>query len=91
MKYIMIEVDAGGTKSISPVIFPEWMVHSEVATAMLRALKVPSRIVSAGFCAPEDNFWTCWGKSESLKLDTHPDDSIIINMGDAARFMWSRS
>lgn len=53
-KYIVIRVDLdGGLRQDLPVIFPDNMIHSEVATSLVRTKPLRDRnavVVSAGSC-----------------------------------------
>lgn len=82
MKYIMFKKDIG-TKSTHyvPVIFPDFLVHADVAAAMkhepqLRFYKVHS----AGFLSPLD-LVPC-GESESLGVKSDPEDRERIQYND---------
>lgn len=50
--------------------------HSHVAAAI--PLKHGKKITSAGFCAVHEGTVTCWGRSESLDIDSHPDDAEML-------------
>lgn len=66
MKYVMIDENF-------PVIFHNTVVH--------RDMRYAGRITSAGFCQQDaEGTWFCYGRSESLNMDSHPEqDSKIIN------------
>ena len=73
IKYIMQE---GGT----PILFPEWLTHSDVARSLGRD------VVSAGFChvGGRDEYgnplFKCFGESVSLKVQSRgQQDSDILN------------
>ena len=71
LKYLILE--CRGTES--PVIFPNWIEHHEMAKG--------KKVLSAGFCrikrGVEDNWKvTCWGKSQSLKVESQDEDHILI-------------
>lgn len=78
MKYIIFEIDG----LPSPVLFPEYVPHSTVALSLQSEEAKAGhavRAVSAGFCfrAKADRV-QIHGRSESLNLDSRPEDSQII-------------
>lgn len=81
-KYVMMELTApGGTKMGFPIIFPDKMVHIEVATVM--ALCGPldgnfPRVVSAGMIETLA-VRGVGGKSETLKINSRREDERTIN------------
>jgi len=94
MKYVMWEGSLVSGDESSPVfnfmLFPECVVHSEVAQRMQASEcfgRHPCEFepVSAGFLIVDgDGRIAIGGRSESLKLDSHPDDARIIeSMGYA--------
>ena len=80
MKYVCFK-DNEGRESI--VTFPDQFVHSDVANAMMRMHKGFERSmerynlhpVSAGFVGNNSG---CYGKSESLRLSSRPEDTEIL-------------
>jgi len=80
MKYIVLKAD----DILIPVIFPNFMVHSEVARwvgAMLnRVHSMPNEPVSAG----ETHFTNvkCVGKSITMGLEASPRDAAMIETYD---------
>ena len=90
MKYVMFECKSEGHPTLHvPVIFPEVLVHKDVAE-MIEHVKVQQdgpcsrwwqwpKAVSAGFIS-EDG--VVYGESESLKLKSHKDDMHIIKSFD---------
>ncbi len=89
MKYIVMRVQPkNSTLTMEvPFLFPELLVHSMIAEHMTAALAAhfpESTIepISAGFVssfAAEDE---CYGKSDSLKLESRPEDGRLISMCD---------
>jgi hypothetical protein len=55
-----------------PLVFSELMTHANVAHPY------HDRVVSAGFCYSQDDQWTCYGDSFSLKIKSRPEDSTIL-------------
>lgn len=84
-KYVMFE-DKHGRKF--PVIFPEELVHSDMAEAVMQATRRGEvgagkrdyscpKPVSAGFIKQLDVV-TTYGASETLNLKSHPEDANLI-------------
>lgn len=90
MKYIVIEIKAHGITREMPIIFPEALVHLDVANqmiALLRATNQGSRVrpISAGFLSSLDapGHLLCTGKSETLGLESREGiDARLIRMMD---------
>ncbi len=91
MKYVMIEIPAHGEMPARrvPVIFPDLLVHADVAHAMELVVKstlvpkarVKPRTTSAGDCRLDNVL--CGGGSESLKLESRERlDARVIEMYD---------
>jgi hypothetical protein len=81
MKYVMLKRRLGADMhQLIPIIFPNALVHSDVAEALAAALPVPVEIVSAGSVILNDA--VCGGNSESLGLSAEPGDAEIINFND---------
>jgi len=83
MKYIMFE-DAEGRKM--PVIFPELLVHADVAKVIQRAMPNPVKIKSAGFVILGADVHT-HGESETLGVKGRDIDAAYIVSGDAGAYM----
>lgn len=81
-KYIMFENTIGDLKLLFPVIFPDKMVHSEVAAVLRRCQpgwhKGGVRAVSAGMIE-HITVDGLHGSSETLKLDAKEEDANIID------------
>jgi len=81
-KYIMFENRIGDTKILFPVIFPDKMVHSEVAAVLRHCQpgwhKGGVKAVSAGMIehVTVDGLH---GSSETLNLDSKEEDASIID------------
>lgn len=87
MKYIILRLNGKIPREV-PVIFPDLLVHADVAkaiTAMIQAdhdtcFNVTGiHVVSAGFC---DTGVRCHGKSESLNITSREIDDAVINTVD---------
>lgn len=74
MKYIMIDLD-------TPILFPDHINHSDFANNYCGC----SQVTSAGFVhiGGKDEYgnpqFGAYGKAVSLRLESSPDDSRIIN------------
>jgi hypothetical protein len=81
MKYVMFRVKYGAVSRDVPVMFPDILVHEEVAKAMIPCLwrhfdSANISLVSAGdFDQIECK---CSGESTSLGLKARPEDGDII-------------
>lgn len=72
-KYIIADIVGNPT----PIVFPDLLVHAEVASAFGVNR---SGVSGAGFCTIDDSGYRCYGKSVSLKVDSNYDaDSKILN------------
>lgn len=75
MKYVIME-DLDGISY--PFIFRKLFTHADM---QYLARSQGYKIVSGGFvCIDPDGDYKCFGRSESLNLDSRPEDSDIINM-----------
>lgn len=79
MKYIRIASHNGGISwNNTIVIFPETIDHFEMASHFNDCT-----IISAGFVKLDNDDIdgnVCYGKSVSLKLESHPDDTKLLRM-----------
>lgn len=85
MKYIMFEtVSKNGTfHEKMPVIFPNDLIHSDVAAAMVAAFAGIGRTckpISAGSCSFKDT--RVGGSSETLNLKSRLIDENLIQLSD---------
>lgn len=86
MKYIILRLDGKIPREV-PVIFPDLLVHADVARTMTAMIKEDSsntnitdvRVVSAGFC---NTAVECHGKSETLNIASRDIDNTVINTVD---------
>jgi hypothetical protein len=76
LKYIMLQLG----DSFLPVVFPKTLIHKDVAKGMEYASHRMGEVVSAGFAWYDDktNAWQAYGRSESLDLDSNPEDGKRI-------------
>lgn len=91
MKYVMFELDTGdGLKRNIPIIFPNSLVHADVAEAIKHMRVgtqrnwdcpfVEAKVVSAGELSIASS--TTSGGSETLGVESRLEDSTIITMHD---------
>lgn len=80
MKYIMFKKKLKTMTVFVPIIFPNTLVHKQVAEDLLKISLVGFKIHSAGDFSPLDN--DCSGSSGTLKLKADPKDSARIAMND---------
>lgn len=84
MKYIIIESEGGPR---FPIAFPDMLIHADVAAVMCRLVEItinlPAHVVSAGSIAFGTDF-TCSGGSDTLSLQSRPQDEAIIGVGEQA-------
>lgn len=93
MKYIILRLEGKITREV-PVIFPNLLVHADVASAITNMIQADTdtststststsitgiRVVSAGFC---DTAVGCHGRSESLNITSRDIDDAVINTVD---------
>lgn len=82
-KYVMLQVDLGlHSRKMIPIIFPDFMIHDEVAKSFKSILssvhKMDATVFSAGEITFEDPI--CEGGSSTLKIDSDDDDERTIRM-----------
>ena len=81
MKYVMFTNEEG---HMLPVIFPTSMIHSDMAQYVQHMMMMEEnkkvRPVSAGFVSMKGQ---TSGRSESLDLDSKPDDAMYITFNDS--------
>lgn len=89
MKYVMFEVTHGSFTRYLPVIFPDDLVHSDIAENVSNAIaqsfeitKLEINVANAGFINSMDCDVSVYGRSETLNLDSNPEDSLIIKLHD---------
>lgn len=86
MKYIVLRYQLGSLGLVEyPIIFPNCLVHAQVAEAIRQQGMAPGRFVGA-VSAGEINSMSltpqCYGKSETLKVSSRGDidDALIATM-----------
>lgn len=87
MKYIVLEIKNGDTKREWPVIFPDMMVHRQVADIVQNHLtvdhKLDSQIIAAGSVSFFGCKVRCDGESETLNIESRgSEDEKLIKMFD---------
>lgn len=81
MKYIMFKGQIGDMTKLIPVIFPNDLVHKDVADALQQGALKNTTIHSAGFINPLN--LKPEGGSETLNINSDPEvDEIVIKMND---------
>jgi len=81
MKYVMLSVRVGDTIKLVPIIFPDFLVHSDVADVVKNILSsVHHLALGPVFSAGDISFEEveCSGESTTLKLKSNPYDSDVI-------------
>lgn len=88
MKYVMFIKDEGGDFPIAyPVLFPNNLVHQEVAEALMAGPLEGFKVRSAGELTSVGKGQGVTGKSDTIGVQSHPDDERIINMQDYGGYM----
>jgi len=85
MKYIMFRTQIGSEEQLIPVIFPKQLVHKLVASAMVPCLRwhgLEAEPASAGEVTIFGAEVSCHGQSETLKLQSRPEDAAVIHNHD---------
>lgn len=80
-KYIMLEATFGETKTQFPIIFPDKMIHIEVATVLKMCGPLDGhspRVVSAGKIE-HVRVLGLGDKSETLNIESRDVDELTIN------------
>lgn len=72
-KYVVGEVYASITSMKVAVVFPETMMHSDVASVF-----ISGTITSAGFCHCDDYGVVIYGESTSLKIKAQASDEELV-------------
>lgn len=96
MKYVTFEVRLQPDHSIFvPVIFPELLVHAEMAKGVIAALNAhyPAAtitVASGGFLPSIGFIEETHGESETLAVHSHPADTRLIQMADYGACLMER-
>lgn len=59
------------------------LFHSDLAEGCARSpdlSRVPRLVISAGFASLHEGEVRCWGRSESLNVDSLPEDAALLAM-----------
>lgn len=86
MKYIILKSTLAGEEQKIPIIFPDFMVHILVAKYMVGMLikqhdRNPHITVASAGSITISNI-ECFGKSETCKVESDPNDADLIQMFD---------
>lgn len=82
MKYLIFEYRYDeDTKQTTPVVFPTFVTHKDMANTLLSTLLNGYRVVSAGFVVFTPTM-RAYGRSDSLNIDSHADDLERILKSD---------
>lgn len=86
MKYVVMQVKTSSQGDLVlelPIIFPDVLVHADVAKAIAGIPGITATAVSAGFMSSLDLEPVCNGKSETLNLKSRGQaDTGLIRMID---------
>lgn len=83
MKYIMLKKEQGLITRFVPIIFPNELVHSYVANALLSSEQLEGfQVHSAGELSSIDVGGNISGDSITLGISSNPDDARRITMAD---------
>lgn len=77
-KYIVFKSTINLDTDKTPIVFPSTLPHREVSKVFVL---LGLRPVSAGFCyIDEEGSYKCYGRSESLNIDSDIADSDTLNI-----------
>lgn len=79
MKYVMFEKRGTILTTFHPIIFPNHLVHDEIAAAMIAGPLAGFTVRSAG---EWNAVYGCSGWSTTLEKGPHDDDTVIIKTHD---------
>lgn len=84
MKYIMLETQLQHVRCRVPIIFPDFMVHEDIARLFHNFLRHRHEMFSTVVSAGDINLGQvgCSGESETLKLQSSNEDNSTINSYD---------
>lgn len=84
-KYVMFEVEMDEhTRKMVPIIFPDFMIHEDIAKTTVKLLKSTHKMDAKVFSAGDIQFEypICSGRSSTLKIDSDDEDRRIISTYD---------
>lgn len=88
MKYIVIECKVGNETREIPIIFPDVIVHADMAKILTSSPGIlhGGKSVSGGFVFSLDTASECFGRSESLGISSRKeiDRALIVNRDNDA-------
>lgn len=87
MKYIVMKINNGETVREWPIIFPDMMVHKQVAYVIELTIKrfhnMPCSVIAAGSFSCFGGEVRCFGESETLGLESRGEEDVkLIKMFD---------
>lgn len=86
MKYIVLQIRNGETVREWPIVFPDMMVHSDIANIIQKHLYLQnqdSRVIAAGLVSFFGGEVRCDGESETLNIESRgSEDEKLIKMFD---------
>lgn len=87
LKYIVMKINNGDTVREWPIIFPDMMVHKQVAQhighCLSRHHNMKSTVIAAGSFSCFGGEVSCYGESETLGLESRgEEDAKLIKMFD---------
>jgi len=86
MKYIVLQIRNGETVREWPIIFPDMIVHSDIANVIQKHLYLQnqdSRVIAAGLVSFFGSQVRCFGESETLNIESRGnEDAKLIKMFD---------
>lgn len=83
-KYIVAEIVTGGVAMETPIIFPSFIAHSDIALRIDSYSRNLNKVISAGFVqftpGKDGNCVkvVAFGESVSLKIKSRPKDARLI-------------
>lgn len=81
MKFIVIEKKDGKLTRKYPILFPNFLVHKDVAETMLEGVLKGGKVISGGELNSFD-IQSVYGKSTTLGLKVREEDGSLIKMID---------
>jgi hypothetical protein len=80
MKYVMLKIEEKEITRLVPVIFPDFIIHSDISSAVRSVLKKVHNMDSEVHSAGEINLLdcSCYGESSTLKVKSREEDGDVI-------------